>query len=236
MKVFRHFRQDAILTTRLIKYLLYAAGEIILVVVGILIALQIDNANEAKKRTRLELQYLENLRDDLITDSIYYTRTWFRNGPKKILGLQKARDYYLYCIIPADTMKFINDIAFGGIYGIGDLTPSRRTYEELLSTGSISLISDGSLRNRISEYYTEQAFLKSYTARLQSGYAKYINAVKPFNPEHPAHINDSDIPTILSVMSKEKFYLLANQELTFAYSFLNRLKLSKRESSNLRVC
>jgi hypothetical protein len=52
------------------KYLLYAIGEIILVVIGILIALSLNNWNEDRKKDVLELILLEelqyNLKDDIL--------------------------------------------------------------------------------------------------------------------------------------------------------------------------
>ena len=47
------------------KYLLYAIGEIVLVVIGILIALQINNNNEQRKSRVKELIYLNNIKTDL---------------------------------------------------------------------------------------------------------------------------------------------------------------------------
>ena len=47
------------------KYLKYAIGEIILVVIGILIALQINNQNELSKEREKEVSYLKNLKADL---------------------------------------------------------------------------------------------------------------------------------------------------------------------------
>jgi len=50
IKFFRKIRQQLLTENKFSKYLLYAIGEIVLVVIGILIALQIDNANEIKKQ------------------------------------------------------------------------------------------------------------------------------------------------------------------------------------------
>jgi hypothetical protein len=50
------------------KYFKYAIGEIVLVVIGILIALSINNWNEERKVNETELQLLENLRNDLSFD------------------------------------------------------------------------------------------------------------------------------------------------------------------------
>lgn len=50
------------------SYILYAAGEIILVMIGILLALQVNNWNENKKDAYLTETYLEALREDLLLD------------------------------------------------------------------------------------------------------------------------------------------------------------------------
>lgn len=50
------------------SYLLYSIGEILLVVVGILVAVQIDNLNEARKERKKEVHYLVNIRADLVTN------------------------------------------------------------------------------------------------------------------------------------------------------------------------
>jgi len=57
IRFFRHFRKYLIQTGGFRKYLLYGLGEIVLVVIGILIALQVSNWNEARKK-RKELSIL----------------------------------------------------------------------------------------------------------------------------------------------------------------------------------
>ena len=54
------------------KYLLYAIGEIILVVIGILIALQINNWNENRKTTSLAKKYILDIKNDLINDTLTF--------------------------------------------------------------------------------------------------------------------------------------------------------------------
>jgi sensor domain CHASE-containing protein len=49
IKFFRKIRQNMIKENRTSKYLLYAIGEIVLVVIGILIALSINNSNQERK-------------------------------------------------------------------------------------------------------------------------------------------------------------------------------------------
>ena len=73
IKFFRHIRQNLIMENKTSKYLKYAIGEIVLVVIGILIALQINNWNEERKAKLSENQTLKNFVQDLKSDSISYS-------------------------------------------------------------------------------------------------------------------------------------------------------------------
>ncbi len=64
IKIFKHIRQRLLTENKFNKYLLYAIGEIILVVIGILIALSINNWNEKRKQTKQEMEYLNSLKDE----------------------------------------------------------------------------------------------------------------------------------------------------------------------------
>ena len=57
IKFFRKYRQQLLSENRFTKYLIYAIGEIILVVIGILIALQINNWNETQKQNKEEYKH-----------------------------------------------------------------------------------------------------------------------------------------------------------------------------------
>lgn len=74
IKFFRQIRQNMIRDNRASKYLLYAIGEIILVVIGILIALQINNWNEERKAGLSEKLVMTNLIQDLRSDSLSYNK------------------------------------------------------------------------------------------------------------------------------------------------------------------
>ena len=67
---FRKTRKKMADDNRPIKYMRYAIGEILLVVIGILIALSINNWNEKRKDKLLEAKYLYEIREDIISDSI----------------------------------------------------------------------------------------------------------------------------------------------------------------------
>ena len=68
LRFFRQIRQRLLTDNKFSKYLLYALGEIMLVVIGILIALQINNWNEERKQNHLEIVYLNRLHNELKKD------------------------------------------------------------------------------------------------------------------------------------------------------------------------
>ncbi|MDP3313957.1 DUF6090 family protein [Lutibacter sp.] len=65
IKLFRNIRKKLVAEGKTANYLKYAIGEIVLVVIGILIALQINNANEKRKATTQEITILKNIQEDI---------------------------------------------------------------------------------------------------------------------------------------------------------------------------
>ena len=215
------------------KYFKYAIGEIVLVVIGILIALSINNWNETNKNVKKENKYLSNLNSEIINDSLSLERSWFKNRQKKIECLELARKYVMGDYIPKDTLLFINNVGFGGINSKASFTGSSRTYKELVSTGNLSLISNDSIRELIVKYYSNKDFIYEYSKNIRSEYATYVNSIKVYNSKYRDSINTVEIPRILKKMKTDEFHSLINQELTYAYSIERSLVRSKKGANEL---
>ena len=71
IKFFRKIRKKLLTENKFSKYLIYAIGEIALVVIGILIALQINNWNQESENKKLEIFYMNSLANDLKKDTLY---------------------------------------------------------------------------------------------------------------------------------------------------------------------
>lgn len=124
------------------KYLLYAIGEIVLVVIGILIALQINNANNNRIERAKEIKYLTNIKIDLYKDiqNLEYNIE-FRE--KKSIGTQK--------IIEQINGMPIEDLSETAYHVVNTLyqerfQPSNVTYNDLVSSGNMNLISNDSIK------------------------------------------------------------------------------------------
>ena len=72
IKFFRKIRQRLLTENKFNKYFLYAIGEIVLVVIGILIALQINNWNDNQKDQKQARTYLKGIIQDLRVDTLTF--------------------------------------------------------------------------------------------------------------------------------------------------------------------
>ncbi|MFX0558536.1 DUF6090 family protein [Maribacter sp. CXY002] len=135
---FRKVRQRLLAENKFSKYLLYALGEIILVVIGILIALQINNWNENKKEDRIAKQSINALKFDLAKD-IQTLETVIKNSIKDSTDLGRLRKKISDKNITLDTLIHIARFEFNPFIHLG-ISFNKNTAISLLSTGNINLL------------------------------------------------------------------------------------------------
>ena len=116
IKIFRKIRQNSLMENKTGKYLKYAIGEIVLVVIGILIALQINNWNETRKnntkKNALTQALIEGLKKDTlaINNSIKEFKTLLTENERLQERLYAAN-------VNLDTLKQIGFYDFSPIFG-----------------------------------------------------------------------------------------------------------------------
>jgi hypothetical protein len=175
IKFFRRFRQKLLTENKFSKYLIYAIGEIILVVIGILIALQINNWNENRKAKRVEKITLTQLLEDFNTNKMAikgyleeYTRT------------QKIIDIILRNTGP--DAQIPSPETFDTITGFG-LRKAQLLYTKPNTTASLNLdhISNNQLKQLIStfslvyeNFESTEAIIEKLTLEQRKIHQKYI--------------------------------------------------------------
>ena len=140
------------------KYMRYAIGEILLVVIGILIALQINNWNEERKAITKSKNYLSEILKDLETDTIL-----FNSGVKKISNQIQAEEWALREIEYTPNQIDSLWINFGGFYF--DYAINDRTFQKIQNAGDSKLMGFESVSDKITNYYSVlKENLDRYTA------------------------------------------------------------------------
>jgi hypothetical protein len=143
IKFFRHIRQRLVIENRFSKYLLYAVGEIILVVIGILIALQINNNNETAKIKAKEIHYLENIKTDLLLN-IANINSFIETRETQIKSANKILEYY-----EGKPLKDLDDFSNNSlnVYIWKKFYQNNNTFLELINSGNLALISNDSIKD-----------------------------------------------------------------------------------------
>jgi Family of unknown function (DUF6090) len=143
IKFFRKIRQQLLAEHRVSKYLIYAIGEIILVVIGILIALQINNSNELNKQRAKEVQFLKNLKSDLVFEESELER-YTKNREQMVNSAQIALEHFNGK--PVENIQMFNFHAF--TVGVWQEFPrNNNTFLELINSGNLTLISNDSIKD-----------------------------------------------------------------------------------------
>ena len=96
MKIFQKIRRQLLAESRFKNYLPYALGEILLVVIGILIALQVNNWNESRKRDLTEAEFIAGIKSDLQQDKEYIAGVVKRAEVKKEVFALLQKELYNY--------------------------------------------------------------------------------------------------------------------------------------------
>jgi len=143
IKFFRHIRKSLLMENKTSKYFKYAIGEIILVVIGILIALQINNWNEIRKQRNQELHYLKNLKTDLNLN-IAELDNYISVRNSRIESANIVLDHF-----EGKPLHDLSDFAFHttNIYIWQKFSQHDNTFQELTNSGNLALISNDSIKN-----------------------------------------------------------------------------------------
>ncbi|WP_191858241.1 DUF6090 family protein [Hanstruepera ponticola] len=179
IKFFRHIRHSLINQNKIGKYFKYAIGEILLVVIGILIALQINNWNDERKNRAYERKILtlinENLKNDSINLSIELNKSRESNQLTNRLLQQVNSGKY------SDSLNNW----LGKIISFERFKSQSSAFEVLKSKG-IDIISDTELQLELISYYdesvnnvyvahkdVEESFKKDWEPIIQKEFSDY---------------------------------------------------------------
>jgi len=172
-KIISHLREN------ILSYMF----ETVVVALGILGALALDNWNDQRKNNLLENQFLVRLKIDLEEDIEYYNK----RKSESLKDTSGLREYIQEAYSTQKSIRDINDLLLNFHLSSKQLTTQNVTYVELISTGQINIFKNNMLKRKAIEYYQKNeraaAHIKEYNESsaqfipltlFQTNHAKYL--------------------------------------------------------------
>lgn len=159
IKFFRQIREQLLGEGKTGKYLKYAFGEIFLVVIGILLALQINNWNEQRKMNIKEAIYLNGLKADLEKSKTALTRVI-----KKTDRVAKTVDTLVIMIKKnGESLTLIQiDSLTSSSTGFTVFMPSEGVINDIIGSGKLDMINNNELRKKIASWEADLRMIREY--------------------------------------------------------------------------
>ena len=158
----------------------YAVGELLIVTMGVLIALAINEWNSDRLERAEEVLIVERLVSDLQSDLRGYQRG-LEFLPRKEESLRRLHSVLMSAdSMPRDLTRFLQDVIHGSNYGWNQYRASRTTFDELLGSGKLGLIRSADVRTAIGEYYELR---KGCTIGLMKGRPDTRSSRTSWSPE-----------------------------------------------------
>lgn len=156
--LFRRIRRKLLSENRITRYLLYALGEILLVVIGILIALQVNNWNQQRIQLNKEKVYLKEIRRSLLKDTTAQNRVVRFNRAKVeiinglIVEMGKTKSKSAHLLYLFGTLNRVSPNE-GNLVHYDVFEQNRAAFDNMVQAENIDLIREDSLRFMLTEYY-----------------------------------------------------------------------------------
>lgn len=209
--IFRRIRKKLMQDDKAGKYLLYAFGEVFLVVIGILIALWVNNQNEEAKKSKQEKAILISLKEEY-TENLNQLEYELKRMDTVIIALETLLSY------TRRPPEKLTDDAFEEILAASfsnpDWTPSTIILEELKNSGGISQLSNVALRStlfkwqRAYENLSEVEIKYNRYADLYIDYITQFGSVRNLDALLDGQENAGNFPLTASTIAKNSTSML----------------------------
>ena len=217
------------------KYFKYAIGEIVLVVIGILIALQINSWSNKNKNDNLEIEYLRGIKTNLISDLIEL-EGHFKADTTKLNSYT-----FLIRALNSDSIAPNSQDLITNFYtsvGYSWFEGQNVVFEDMTSSGRLNLIQSDTLKYSIQKYYRlfnevikQEDLYNSEIKKYSDRNSQYIDVSSFIEPMFNTQWNGNTGPPSLAFMEKPNF----NQVKPKIINNLSLIKNNRRNSHNVRI-
>lgn len=178
IKFFRHIRKTLLMENKTTKYLKYALGEILLVVIGILIALQVNNWNEKRKNLNTASQLKSRLITDITSDiESMENRLDFFESIRRFGFVVEEELIEPKAFTLEHQWQFIVDVFH--ISQLWDFAPVSTTYNEIQNSNLLGYVGSTELSNQLSQYYIQAPIQLNQIVGGTAEYRDYVRSIIP---------------------------------------------------------
>ena len=199
------------------KKLRWLFAETLVIVLGVLIALGIDDYRTNQYERRLAIDYVQRIQNDLSWDLDYYERVRVQQLKLKRESLEAIAPVVRgQAQLPDDVQGFLTHVARGGMAGTSAVSwYTGTTFQDMHATGNLRLIKDPDIRADISRYYeVAQSDALRVEARI-TNYVPFVHAILPAelrNNIDLGALEDFGVDYALRRLLTDEFRDLLNQE------------------------
>ena len=243
IKIFRTVRQKLLSESKFSQYLIYAIGEIVLVVIGILIALQINNWNAEQKIAKEEMGILNNLLESLHSakeqsDIEIFNENRLKESLLVALGHNSKKSKLGANTIPDSLFYHI-------LWSSNPNLPVLSSYSDIKNTGKIGIIKNRNIRENFANLELTLAGLTSVVedrlivqqTRIDDILVNDVNFVRLLKEMDPAINIDNELQNDYNlILSNQKTRNLLALKLSLTYSvILQRQELGEEIDDLMQV-
>ena len=208
IKFFRKIRHKLLAQNKVSKYLLYAIGEIVLVVIGILIALWINNKNQEYNNAKIARTYLEDFKRDIEADVKTLDEKILKNL-KQIQNIDSIRSYTQGQVqfLPVKRNHFhswVNSLTTESYY-----VPEKTTIRQFESSNSSHLIGSKVLKDKLFSYYNANDLNENNMERSVQLYQHNFLSKDLMNLYKPDYLNADNSMRLLNNLRSDFDFIMA---------------------------
>ena len=235
LNIFSRVRRKLANENRFLQYSRYAIGEIVLVMVGILLALQVNNWNEERNNSLIEQDYLKEMLEDFEIN--------LKTSNRNIGRIEEILPHLIGLIDqsmagkPTMPLDALNK-AFSNITAMPAYSSTDRVYNNLVGSGDLKLIRNGELKTKLANYYECLFVLNlvqdTHEMELVESFQPYIIENLDYQAVNPSWLDDFLLPSplednrILEVLNDREFRNILTQKWVILTDLLNQNRILRQ--------
>jgi len=159
LRFFRRIRQALIRDNKFRKYTTYALGEIALVMIGILLALQVNNWNEGRKERAIENAFLIDLKDEIAINKKELSKQI--NSAETKVNAAKSIAKEITATSKSMTEEQLAKLTQTAFMGVPHFVAKNSVINEIESLGGLQIIQNDTIKDFVSSWHQQLSLLKS---------------------------------------------------------------------------